>query len=159
MWCQGGFELSICAGRLHTMYRICSSAYKPFCTSVFESVSACLCCLCVSVCVCLARQWFLSAPRTRDSILPKGPTVGLVTAAIFAPSSSSCTSFSSSSLNLPHALSTSNVQDEGNFPSQHTLSPHTYIPFSSTSCLLMPFQPSFHSAENSLKFKFALLAP
>jgi len=42
--------------------------------------------------------------------------------------------------------------------SQHILSAHTYIPFSSASRLLMPFPPSFHSAENSLKFKFALLA-
>lgn len=38
-----------------------------FCTPVFEIVSA----------------WFLSAPQSCDSILPKGPTVDLVAAAIF----------------------------------------------------------------------------
>lgn len=65
---------------------------------------------CVCVCSSLARRWFLSAAQTRELILPKGLTVDLVTVAIFACSSSSCTSSSSSSLNLPHALSTSNIQ-------------------------------------------------
>lgn len=67
-------------------------------------------CFCVCVCSSLARRWFLSAAQTRELILPKGLTVDLVTVAIFAYSSSSCTSSSSSSLNLPHALSTSNIR-------------------------------------------------
>lgn len=111
--------------------------YRPFCTSVFESVSACLYCLFVCVCVCLARQWFLSAAQTRDLILPKGPTVDLVTASIFAYFlSSSSTSSSSTSLNLSHALSTSNIQEEENSLTTHT--ERTYI-YSLFICLLPPY--------------------
>lgn len=53
------------------IYTPCSgSTYRClnlFVQPVFETVSA----------------WFLSAPQSRDSILPEGPTVDLVTAAIF----------------------------------------------------------------------------
>lgn len=116
---------------LHIRYRICLSGYKPFCATVFES----LCCLCL-----LARPWLLSAAQTRDSILPKGPTVDLVTAAIFARSSSSSIS---SSLNLSHALSTSNIQEEGNSLATHTECTYIYSFFSSASYLLTPFQLKF----------------
>ncbi len=97
-------------------------------TTVFESVSACLHCMYV----CVVTEWFLSAAQTWDSILPKGPTVDLVTAAIFAYSTSSSTSSSSSSsssssLNLSHALSTSNILDEGKFSlTTHTESTYIY---------------------------------
>lgn len=117
-------------------------------------------CLCVCVCSSLARRWFLSAAQTRELILPKGLTVDLVTVAIFAYSSSSCTSSSSSSLNLPHALSTSNIQvgwaGSGVSLATHTECKSMYFFF--FICLFMPFQPSFHYAENSFIFKFALLA-
>lgn len=131
-----------------------------FFTSVLM-VSFHLVLMCVCVCSSLARRWFLSAAQTRELILPKGLTVDLVTVAIFAYSSSSCTSSSSSSLNLPHALSTSNIQvgwaGSGVSLATHTECKSMYFIFFFI-CLFMPFQPSFHYAENSFKFKFALLA-
>lgn len=97
-------------------------------------------CLCVCVCSSLARRWFLSAAQTRELILPKGLTVDLVTVAIFAYSSSSCTSSSSSSLNLPHALSTSNIQvgwaGSGVSLATHTECKSMYFFFSSASLCL-----------------------
>lgn len=97
-------------------------------------------CLCVCVCSSLARRWFLSAAQTRELILPKGLTVDLVTVAIFAYSSSSCTSSSSSSLNLPHALSTSNIQvgwaGSGVSLATHTECKSMYFVFSSASLCL-----------------------
>lgn len=65
----------------------------------------------------LARQSFSS--QAGDSIPPEGPTVDLVTAAIFTYSSSSSTSSFSYSLNLSHALSTSNMEEVGNSLTAH----------------------------------------
>lgn len=98
----------------HRIQDMLFSIQTFFCISVRKRV--CVYLLLVCLCVSLIRQWVLSAAQTRDSILPKGPTVDLVTAAIFACPSSSSTS----SLNLSHALSTSNIQEEG-----HTLTTHT----------------------------------
>lgn len=119
--------------------RVRLSEHKAFCTSVFESV------FCMSpslVCVHVGSDsGFCLQLETRDPILPTGPTVDPVTAAIFARSSPSFHPASPySSLSLSHALSTSNVQVEGDF------SRNTYrarIPFSSASCLLTPFPTKF----------------
>lgn len=150
-------RFSLCA-LLHTNYKMCLSVYTYFLHPCWWCLF--ILCLCVCVCSSLARRWFLSAAQTRELILPKGLTVDLVTVAIFAYSSSSCTSSSSSSLNLPHALSTSNIQvgwaGSGVSLATHTECKSMYFFF--FICLFMPFQPSFHYAENSFIFKFALLA-
>lgn len=109
---------------------------------------------CVCVCSSLARRWFLSAAQTRELILPKGLTVDLVTVAIFAYSSSSCTSSSSSSLNLPHALSTSNIQvgwaGSGVSLATHTECKSMYFFFSSASlCLSRQVSTMLRTLSNS----------
>lgn len=103
----------------------------------------------------LARRSFLS--QTGDAILPKGPTVDLVTAAIFhllfiffhlllsrLPQSFSC------SFNFKHSGSQEFSR------STHQVNIHAVYTF--FICLLMPFQLSFYSAEKSRKFKLFLLA-
>ncbi|MEQ2246993.1 hypothetical protein ILYODFUR_004767 [Ilyodon furcidens] len=64
----------------------------------------------------------MSTLPTQNPTISKCPTVDLVTVAIFTPSSS--INSSSSSLDLSHALSTSNIWGEGNL-SQHIVSPHS----------------------------------
>lgn len=133
---------------VHSEYEPCQSAYdsaNPFIHQCLKHISA----ACLTVCF-----WLISGScmylklKTRYSLKVKlliwTQRLFLNLLLFLLLQSSSC------SFNFKHS-------GWGEFLAQHTLSTHTYIPFSSTSCILMPFQASFHSAKNSVKFKFTLL--